>query len=389
MFKLIAKTYAGFEEIVAEELIALGATDVVQGFRAVTFTGDLALIYRANLHSRYSLRILKELATFPAANEQQLYDGIAAIDWSVYMTPDDTLAVDAALTKSNLNHSQYAALKTKDAIVDQFRAATGNRPSVDLERPTLRIHVYIHENQAAVSLDTSGSSLHKRGYRVHQGGAPLSEVLAAGMLKIAGWDKKTPLLDPFCGSGTLLLEAALMAGNYAPGIFRDYFGFKRWKDFDNKLWSELTAEARQQERPNDIPELVGLDIVYRQVTFAKENVVEAGLSGKINIHCTSFMDFKPTTEHPWFIISNPPYGERIVPEDLNALYKDIGNTFKRSYPGCTAWILCGSRDAEKSVGLKPSKRIPLWNGPIECRFLKFDLYSGSKRGTATRTSEEQ
>ena len=235
MFKLIAKTYAGFEEIVAEELQDLGAQEVVPGFRAVTFQGDLALIYRANLHSRYSLRILKELATFPAANEQQLYDGVASINWSQYMTSDDTLAVDAALTKSNLNHSQYAALKTKDAIVDQFRAATGSRPSVDLDRLSLRIHVYIHENVAAVSLDTSGSSLHKRGYRVHQGGATLSEVLAAGMLKISGWDKTTPLMDPFCGSGTLLIEAALMSGNIAPGIFREYFGFKQWKDFDKSL----------------------------------------------------------------------------------------------------------------------------------------------------------
>lgn len=383
MFKLIAKTYAGFEEIVAEELQSFGAQEVVQGFRAVSFQGDLELIYRANLHSRYSLRILKELATFPAANEQQLYDGVAAINWSQYMTSDDTLAVDAALTKSNLNHSQYAALKTKDAIVDQFRAATGSRPSVDLERPTLRIHVYIHENVAAVSLDTSGSSLHKRGYRVHQGGAPLSEVLAAGMLKISGWDKTTPLLDPFCGSGTLLIEAALMAGNIAPGIFRDYFGFKQWKDFDKSLWEQLTSAARKEEQPQAIPELVGLDIAFRQVTFAKENVAEVGLSSKIRIHCTSFMDHKPAEDHPWFIISNPPYGERIVPEDLFALYKEIGNTFKRSYPGCTAWLLSGSREAEKSVGLKPSKRIPLWNGPIECKFLKFDLYAGSKRGVSS------
>ena len=381
MFKLIAKTYAGFEEIVAEELQDLGAQEVVPGFRAVTFQGDLALIYRANLHSRYSLRILKELATFPAANEQQLYDGVASINWSQYMTSDDTLAVDAALTKSNLNHSQYAALKTKDAIVDQFRAATGSRPSVDLDRPTLRIHVYIHENVAAVSLDTSGSSLHKRGYRVHQGGAPLSEVLAAGMLKISGWDKTTPLMDPFCGSGTLLIEAALMSGNIAPGIFREYFGFKQWKDFDKSLWEQLVAAARQQETPTSIPEITGLDIAFRAVTFARENVAEAGFSDKIRIYCSSFMDFKPSMDHPWFIISNPPYGERIVPEDLFALFKDIGNTFKRSYPGCTAWLLSGSREAEKSVGLKPSKRIPLWNGPIECKFLKFELYSGSKRGS--------
>lgn len=381
MFKLIAKTYAGFEEIVAEELQDLGAQEVVPGFRAVTFQGDLALIYRANLHSRYSLRILKELATFPAANEQQLYDGVASINWSQYMTSDDTLAVDAALTKSNLNHSQYAALKTKDAIVDQFRAATGSRPSVDLDRPTLRIHVYIHENIAAVSLDTSGSSLHKRGYRVHQGGAPLSEVLAAGMLKISGWDKTTPLMDPFCGSGTLLIEAALMSGNIAPGIFREYFGFKQWKDFDKSLWEQLVAAARQQETPTSIPEITGLDIAFRAVTFARENVAEAGFSDKIRIHCSSFMDFKPSMDNPWFIISNPPYGERIVPEDLFALFKDIGNTFKRSYPGCTAWLLSGSREAEKSVGLKPSKRIPLWNGPIECKFLKFELYSGSKRGS--------
>jgi len=265
--------------------------------------------------------------------------------------------------------------------VDQFRAATGSRPSVDLDSPTLRIHVYIHENVAAVSLDTSGSSLHKRGYRVHQGGAPLSEVLAAGMLKISGWDKTTPLMDPFCGSGTLLIEAALMSGNIAPGIFREYFGFKQWKDFDKSLWEQLVAAARQQETPTSIPEITGLDIAFRAVTFARENVAEAGFSDKIRIHCSSFMDFKPSMDHPWFIISNPPYGERIVPEDLFALFKDIGNTFKRSYPGCTAWLLSGSREAEKSVGLKPSKRIPLWNGPIECKFLKFELYSGSKRGS--------
>jgi putative N6-adenine-specific DNA methylase len=386
MYNLIAKTYAGYEGIVADELTSLGATDVKSGFRAVTFSGDQEVIYKANLHSRFALRILKHLANFPAANEQQLYDGISKIDWSNLISPEDTLAVDAALTRSNMDHSQYASLKTKDAIVDQFRAATGKRPSVDLDKPSLRINLYIHENEASVSLDTSGSSLHKRGYRVHQGPAPLSEVMAAGMLKIAGWDCRTPLIDPFCGSGTLLIEAALMAGNVAPGLFREFYGFQKWRDFNKELWSKLVDEARQQETPDLIPAITGIDIERKAISFARENLQEAGVLKNIKLVNCSFMDYEPEGDGPYFIISNPPYGERIVPSDLFALYKEIGNTLKRRYSGSTAWLLSGSRDAEKNVGLKPAKRIPMWNGPIECKFLKFELYQGSKKNDRSSTN---
>ncbi|MFM9053194.1 MAG: class I SAM-dependent RNA methyltransferase, partial [Bacteroidota bacterium] len=354
MYRLVAKTYAGFEQIVADELAALGASDVQTGFRAVTFRGDLEVIYKANLYSRFSLRILRHIITFPAPNEQQLYDGISRVDWSELISADDTLAVDAAVTRSNLTHSQYVAQKTKDAIVDQFRRVAGRRPNVDLENPTLRVNVYIHENTVSVSVDSSGSSLHKRGYRVHQGVAPLSEVLAAGMLQLAGWDKKTRLIDPFCGSGTLLIEAALMAANIAPGIFRKKFGFMFWRDFDKDLWSGLVEQARAAESLVSIPEIVGLDISHKTIGFAKENVLEAGFSGKIGLICTSFMDYRPVTDAPWFIISNPPYGERITSDDLNSLYREIGNAFKRYYPGSVAWLLSGSREAEKAVGLRPA-----------------------------------
>ncbi|MFM7217695.1 MAG: class I SAM-dependent RNA methyltransferase [Bacteroidota bacterium] len=379
MFRLIAKTYAGFEEIAAEELLSFGAAEVSAGHRAVLFKGDLETMYKANLHSRYSLRILRHIHSFPAPNEQQLYDGISRMDWSDFLAADGSLAIDAALTKSNLTHSQFVAQKTKDAIVDQFRMKFGRRPDVDLESPSLRINVYIHENVASISLDSSGSSLHKRGYRVHQGVAPLSEVMSAGMIKLAGWDKSSSFLDPFCGSGTLLIEAALMAGNFAPGIFRKRFGFMSWRDYDQQLWQRLVTEARSQENPGNIPAIVGLDIDRRTVGYAAENVASAGLLGKIKLENASFMDFTPDSAGPWFIVSNPPYGERISSSDLAGLYKGIGNTLKRSYPGSTAWLLSGSREAEKNIGLRPARRLPLWNGPIECRFLKFELYSGSKR----------
>ena len=233
------------------------------------------------------------------------------------------------------------------------------------------------------------SSLHKRGYRVHQGPAPLSEVLAAGMLKISGWDCKTSLIDPFCGSGTLLTEAALMSGNIAPGIFRKYFGFQKWRDFDKTLWDQLISDARGKEQSDLIPSLTGIDIERKAVGFARENLMEIGLSDKVKLVNSSFFDFRPQGDGPFFLITNPPYGERIMPRDLFELNKEIGNALKRYYPGSVAWLLSGSREAEKSIGLKPAKRIPLWNGPIECKFLKFEMYQGSKKMSSGNQSFNQ
>lgn len=379
MDSFIAKTYAGLEEILGEELSLLGASDVVKGYRAVYFKGDRQVMYKANLYCRYALRVLKEEASFQAPDEKSLYDGVRSIDWSRYMNEKKTLAVDAVLSQSNLNHTQYAALKTKDAIVDQFRDKTGSRPSVDVMRPDLRIHLHIRDNKATVSFDSSGDSLHKRGYRSHQAAAPLSEVLAAGMITLSGWDRKTTLLDPFCGSGTLLIEAAMIAGNVAPGIFHEWFGFQSWNDYDESLWKSLVAEARKQETPDAVPSIIGCDISDRVVSFARENAAGAGMLDKIRITTSSFFNFKRPDEGPVFIVTNPPYGERITPEDLFSLYKEIGNTLKREYAGCTAWILSGNREAEKFVGLKPGKKINLWNGPLECRFLKFEMYQGTRR----------
>jgi putative N6-adenine-specific DNA methylase len=382
----VAKTSFGFEQLLAEELISLGAKNIKTGHRAVHFDGDQETMYRANLFSRLSLRILKPLATFPAANEQQLYDGVKNIRWDKYLSADDTIAVDGVTVKSNLTHSLYIALKTKDAIVDQFREKTGKRPNVDLDFPTVRINIHLSSDIANVSLDSSGESLHKRGYRQETGDAPLNETLAAGMVMLTGWDGKSPLIDFMCGSGTILIEAAMIARNIAPGIFRKEFGFERWRDFDAGLWKQLVEEAKNNELEKLPFRITGVDRSLQVIRMAKSNASEAGLSNDIDFIGMPFEDYTPS-ETAQTIVVNPPYGGRITDEDLFSLYTNIGDQLKKKYSGSNAWILTANRDAAKHIGLHPSRKIPLFNGALECRFLKYEMYRGTKKLKPSAVSE--
>ncbi|MCX6292116.1 MAG: THUMP domain-containing protein [Bacteroidetes bacterium] len=377
-YKLLAKTTFGFEDILAEELRLLGAENIEKVTRAVTFEGDDEIMYRANLWSRVALRILKPVKSFPAGSEQQLYDEVRKIDWSQFISVDDTLAVDGVVSNSVLNHSLYVALKTKDAIVDQFRDLTGKRPSVDTAHPTVRINVHISRDVANISLDSSGDSLHKRGYRNQTGEAPINETLAAGMVILSGWDRKSPLIDFMCGSGTILIEAALMARNIAPGIFRNEFGFQRWKEFDNELWEKIREEAKAGEISKvDFP-LTGIEKFAPTLKMAKENAGNAKLADSIRFQAMTFEEYTPEAQNGTVII-NPPYGGRITDQDLLQLYKTIGDNLKKKYKGFTAWILTANKEAAKSIGLKPSRKIELYNGSLECRFLKFELYEGTRK----------
>ena len=389
-FPMIAKTSFGFEDILIEELKTYDASDIRKATRAVFFSGTLETMYTINLNSRISLRILKPIRTFPAANEQQLYDEVKKIDWSEFLSADDTLAVDAVTVKSNLTHSLYISLKTKDAIVDQFRDKTGKRPNVDLRFPKVRINVHLSDNIASVALDSSGDSLHKRGYRVQQGEAPLNETLAAGMVLLSGWDRNSPLSDIMCGSGTILIEAAMIARNIAPGSFRNEFGFERWIDFDAPLWESVKQKAKSIEKAELDFQITGIDRSHQVISHARENANAAGVANEITFHEMPFEHYTPT-ETAQTIVTNPPYGGRLTDTDLFDLYKNIGDQLKKKYQGSVAWVLTANRDAAKYIGLHASRKIQLYNGALECRFLKFELYSGSKKtskGGILKTNQE-
>ncbi len=378
-FKLLAKTTFGFEDLLAEELKSFGATNILKVTRAVTFDGDEEIMYRANLWSRVALRVLKPIKLFPAGSEQELYDEVKKIDWNDYLSEDETLAVDGVVSNSALTHSLYIALKTKDAIVDQFRERKGKRPSVDTTHPKIRINIHISKDVGTISLDSSGDSLHKRGYRNQTGEAPINETLAAGMVMLSGWDRKSALIDFMCGSGTILIEAALMAKNIAPGIFRNEFGFERWNDFNSELWEKIRDEAKSGEMKKlDFP-ITGIEKSAQTLKMAKENVSNARMADIIRLHAMSFEEYIPDVEQGTVII-NPPYGGRMTDDDLFSLYKMIGDQLKKKYKGFSAWLLTANKEAAKNIGLKPSRKIELYNGSLECRFLKFEMYEGSKKG---------
>jgi putative N6-adenine-specific DNA methylase len=384
-FPLLAKTSFGFEDILAEELSRLGAADIRKGVRAVSFSGTLETMYKVNLWSRISLRVLKPVKSFRASSEIELYNGIQTIDWSEFISADETLAVDAVTVKSNITHSLYAALKTKDAIVDQFRDKTGKRPDVDLRFPKIRINVHISNDIANVSLDSSGDSLHKRGYRQQTGDAPMNETLAAGMVMLSGWDQHSPLTDIMCGSGTIVIEAALMARNIAPGSIRNEFGFERWNDFDAELWTKLLTESKECIKDKlDFP-IRGIDRSKQAIRAAVSNAQAAGVIDDIEFLDMPFEHYTPdsTTQT---IITNPPYGGRITDEDLFSLYKEIGDQLKKKYSGI-AWILTANREAVAKIGLHASRKIPLFNGALECRFLKYEVYKGSRKPAKNTTDE--
>ena len=374
----IAKTFAGCEALLEAELLQLGAEETRILTRAVEFRADLRVMYRVNLCSRVALRVLKPVFQFEASSENMLYHEIQRIQWSDHFSLEQTFAIHATLNQSNMTHSLYVALKAKDAIVDQFRDQTGERPSVDLDAPDIRIHLHLFENRCTLSFDASGESLHKRGYRDYTNQAPINEALAAALVMQSGWQPDQVLADFMCGSGTLLIEAALMALNKAPNQWRKRFGFMGWNDFDEHIWKAVKAEALAAEKPADTLKLFGSDVSGAVIEKAKENIRQAGLQQCITLRKCSFEKFQvPATEG--VLVCNPPYGLRIAPQDILELYRGIGDKMKKDFKGWTCWIFTGNLETAKFIGLRPSRKIHLYNGPIECRFLKFDIYEGSKK----------
>lgn len=359
----------------------------------VLFEGTLETAYRACLWSRVASRILLPLKTFSAPNPAKLYGGVKSIRWSEHLGPDNTLAVDytvsgqAQAPQETISHTHFGALKAKDAIVDQFRSTHGTRPSVDPLQPDVRIHIHVNAGEATVSLDLSGESLQRRGYRLEGGKAPLKENLAAAILLYSAWPRKLrearqaedsapSFIDPMCGSGTLPIEAGLIATNTAPGLNRTYFGFLGWRGHDPKLWERLKAEAREKiiQDPKALPKIVGYDENPQAVKVALANIERAGLRGKVHVEKRELSQCQAVSASGWIIL-NPPYGERLGEvEELKPLYKRIGDLFKQQFKGWEGWIFTGSPELAKSIGLKTSRRIPLFNGPIECRLLGFKLY---------------
>ncbi|WP_371270146.1 class I SAM-dependent RNA methyltransferase [Flavobacterium sp.] len=374
---MVAKTFFGFEEILAKELQQLGAQNITIGTRVVNFVGDKGFMYKANLALRSALKILKPIHTFKAFNDKKLYEGIQSLDWTHYLSAHQTFVVETTLHSDNFTHSQFVALKTKDAIVDQFREKTGERPNIDKDFPDLRIHVHIDRDNVTVSLDTSGASLHHRGYRSATNIAPINEVLAAGMLLLSGWDGNSHFLDPMCGSGTILAEAAMIACNIPANINRKEFAFERWKDWDSELFDTILESLLKKTKEFHYT-ITGYDKAPSAVSKAKDNIRNANLDDYITIRHDDFFKTEKMSEGPLHIVFNPPYGERLTIE-MERFYREIGDTLKQKYPNTNAWFITANLEALKFVGLRPSRKIKLFNGKLEARLIKYEMYAGSKK----------
>ena len=381
---MIAKTLYGFESILAKELLDLGAMEIKEGNRMVSFVGDLGFMYKANLCLRTAIKILKPYESFKANSEQELYDNIKKLPWEKFLAEDGSLAIDSAVHSDIFTHSQYVALKSKDAIVDRFREKYGKRPDVDLDFPDLRINIHIENNFCNVSFDSSGDSLHKRGYRTATNIAPINEVLAAGMLLMSGWDGQCDFLDPMCGSGTIPIEAAMIACNIPPNLNRKEFAFEKWSDWDEDLYEKIEESSLKKVRDFHF-KIKGYDKAPSAVMKAKDNVKNANLSDFIEIQQKSFFESEKENEGYLHMLFNPPYGERLE-IDIEEFYGKIGDTLKQNYPGTHAWFIATNFDAIKSVGLRASRKIKLYNGPLEGRLLKYVLYEGSKKKSKQENS---
>lgn len=384
-FKMIAKTFFGFEEILAKELQQLGAQEVEIGTRAVSFKGDKGFMYKANLSLRTALKILKPIYYFKATNDQNLYKGIQGIDWSKYIGENQTFVIDTTIHSDNFKHSQFVSQKAKDAIVDQFREKTGQRPSIDKDFPDLRINIHIDRDQVSVALDTSGASLHHRGYRTATNIAPINEVLASGMLLLSGWDGSSDFLDPMCGSGTLLAEAAMIACNIPANINRKEFAFEKWNDWDNDLFDQI-IDALMKRTKEFHYTIIGYDKAPSAVQKAKDNIRNANLDDYISIIQGDFFESKKENTGPLHMVFNPPYGERLTIE-LERFYREIGDTLKNNYPNTNAWFITANLEALKFVGLRPSRKIKLFNGSLEARLVKYEMYEGSRKGKYINSEE--
>lgn len=372
--RLIAKTLAGLEPVLIEELKQIGAKNIKSGNRAVIFDGSLTTLYKANYCLRTAVRILKPIFSFKARLQQHLYKHIYNYNWSSLFNTQQTFAIDATVHSNYFTHSQFVVQKTKDAIVDQFRDKFGRRPSVNIEAPDFRLHIRINKDEVTVSIDSSGFSLHKRGYRTSQHLAPINEALAAGLILTSGWQPNQAYYDLMCGSGTFLIEAAAIATNTPAGYFRNNtYTFENWSDFDEEKWRKIKHYSSEAIQVSAAP-IVGFDIDSRMIEQSKDHIKVTGFEKIIQLKQVAVADSKPLNEHTGSIIINPPYNLRIKNEDINALYKTIGDAFKQNYKGFSAWVLSGNKTAIKNVGLRTAKKLTFFNGPVECKFHKYELY---------------
>ena len=373
-FELIAKTFQGLEEVLAKELTQLGANNIEIGRRMVSFTGNKEMMYRANFALRTAIRILKPIKHFQANTADEVYNAVKSIEWEQYLSTDSSFAVDAVVFSADFRHSKFVAYRVKDAIVDYFREKTGKRPSVRLNNPDLALNIHIAQDKCTLSLDSSGESLHRRGYRQEAVEAPLNEVLAAGMILLSGWNGECDLIDPLCGSGTIPIEAALIARNIAPGVFRKEYAFEKWNDFEQELFDKIYNDDSQEREFTH--KIYGYDINRHANEIATRNVKAAGLSKEIVLQVRPFENFQQPEEKA-VMITNPPYGERISTNDLLGLYKSIGERLKHAFTGNEAWILSYREECFDQIGLKASEKIELFNGALACQFRKYQLFSGS------------
>ncbi|MDR2621543.1 MAG: THUMP domain-containing protein [Dysgonamonadaceae bacterium] len=375
-FEMAAKTLYGLEEVLAEELIGLGANEVQIGRRVVTFEGDKELMYKANFCCRTALRILKPIVRFRANNPDEVYEQIKQLDWLQYLSPEKTFAIDTVVYSETFTHSKFVTYRVKDAIVDYFTGKNLQRPSIRVNNPDIQLHLHISHDECTLSFDSSGESLHKRHYRVEETETPLNEVLAAGMILKTGWRGESHFIDPMCGSGTLLIEAALIAMNIAPGVFRDKYAFEKWDDFDAGLFEKISTDDSREREFNY--KCFGSDISRKAIAAAMKNVKNAGLSKYVELKVLPFQEMQGNPGEG-ILITNPPYGERLRPNDLMNLYAMIGERLKHVFPGYEAWIISSNMEGFDKIGLKPSSRMKLINGDLTCEYRQYVLFSGKRK----------
>jgi putative N6-adenine-specific DNA methylase len=364
----------GLEELAAQELTELGAQDVAQGFCGVSFQGDRELLYRVNLWARLPFRVLMKLGEFPSLDANELIESIQGIEWAKYLNPDLTMAVTVTGKNEQLNHSHFTAVQVKRAITNQQTKQFGDRSNVDIDEPDVRINVHIDKDICTVSLDSSGNSLHRRGYRSAVGDAPLKESLAAALMKMSGWTPDMAFVDPLCGSGTLPLEATMQALNIAPGIFRDQFGFERWLDFDRALFDKLLKDAETGEKKDLELTIIGSDRSFEVIQQAKSNAQKSGVERYIQFAQIELAEVEAPSDSG-ILLCNPPYGERLGrDEDLGAFYKLLGDILKNRFKGWTAYVLSGNKELAKSIGLRSAQRFPVYNGTLACQLMKYEMY---------------
>lgn len=376
-FEMKVTTFFGLEEILAQELRQMGGRDIEIFKRGVSVVGDMGFLYKANLCLHTALKVIIPITKFTADNEESLYDSIKRIDWERFISNSDTIMVESVVNSEIFSHSLFVSQKVKDGIVDRFREKTGKRPDVDLIHPSFKLYVHIFKNEVSLHLDSSGDPLYKRGYRSDINEAPMKEVLAAGLVKLSGWEKHLLLVDGMCGAGTIGIEAALWANNIPPGYYRNQFGFMQWNNFDETLY-ETIFESSVSKIKEDKVEIIANDIDAPTLKKAKTNTINAKVDDVVSCNHQSFFDMTPSRQGG-VVILNPPYGERLPVAEIEQLYKEIGSKLKKDFQNFNAWIITSSPDAIKSIGLRPSRRIQVYNGSLECRYLKFELYGGSKK----------